>query len=137
MTRFTLNGENYVMSACITCGVNYTVPAAQWDHQRNEGGGHYCSNGHWQGWTKGNNTQVDALRRRAQKAEQEQARLAQEARDERDRRLATERRLSATQGVVTKIKRRTSHGVCPCCTRSFTDLRRHMQSKHPNFAEAS
>lgn len=130
-------GVEYVMSECITCGVRYTVPKLQWDKQRREGGMHSCSNGHSQGWTLGKNTDLDNMRRRAERAEQEQARLADEARIERDQRQAVERQLSATKGVVTKIKRRTSHGVCPCCTRSFTDLRRHMQTKHPNFAEAS
>lgn len=41
----------------------------------------------------------------------------------------------AMKGVVTKIKKRVRHGVCPCCKRTFTDLARHMDSKHPKFAE--
>lgn len=35
-----------------------------------------------------------------------------------------------------KLKRvciRIHNGVCPCCKRSFSDLRRHMASKHPTF----
>jgi hypothetical protein len=35
---------------------------------------------------------------------------------------------------VTKIKNRVGHGVCPCCTRSFQNLARHMASEHPTFA---
>lgn len=26
------------------------------------------------------------------------------------------------------------HGVCPCCNRTFSDLQRHMASKHKGFA---
>jgi hypothetical protein len=134
---FTWEGVEYVMSECITCGVRYTVPKNQWNLQQQKGGMHYCSNGHKQGWTPGDNTENDVLRRRAERAEQEQARLAQSAIEERNRRQVTERQLAAQKGVVTKIKRRTAHGVCPCCNRSFEDLRRHMETKHPNFGEAS
>ena len=33
-----------------------------------------------------------------------------------------------------KFIERTGNGVCPCCKRSFTNLRRHMNTKHPNFS---
>lgn len=46
----------------------------------------------------------------------------------------TEKRLSATKGVVTRIKNRVGHGVCPCCTRSFSNLARHMATKHSDYA---
>lgn len=37
------------------------------------------------------------------------------------------------KGVLKKFKNRVHHGVCPCCQRSFENLRRHMASKHPEF----
>lgn len=48
-----------------------------------------------------------------------------------------ERSLSATKGVVTRMKNRVSKGICPCCNRSFENLKRHMQKKHPEFAGVS
>lgn len=135
LQRFAVGGVNYVMSNCITCGVAYTVPAEQWDKQRRDGGEHWCSNGHKQGWYPGQNTENDNLRRRAERAEQQQARLMQEKAEERERRQKVERRLAATQGVVTKIKTRTRNGVCPCCNRQFVDLHRHMNSKHPDYGK--
>jgi hypothetical protein len=44
---------------------------------------------------------------------------------------ANRRQLSASRGQVTKIKNRVGNGVCPCCDRSFTNLRRHMSTQHP------
>lgn len=41
--------------------------------------------------------------------------------------------LRATKGVVTRMKRRLSHGVCPCCTRTFQNLRAHMRHRHPDY----
>lgn len=34
-----------------------------------------------------------------------------------------------------RLKKRVANGVCPCCTRSFTNLRRHMATKHPDHAQ--
>lgn len=41
-----------------------------------------------------------------------------------------------TKGVVTRTRNRIANGVCPCCDRSFTNLQRHMASKHPDYAHA-
>ena len=49
----------------------------------------------------------------------------------------TERKLTATRGVVTRFKNRISRGVCPCCDLSFADLERHMKTKHPDYATST
>lgn len=46
---------------------------------------------------------------------------------------STERRLRAHKGVVTKLKKRVSKGVCPCCHQKFKDLRDHMKAEHPDW----
>lgn len=121
---------------CGECGIEFHVPARWHAAKREDHSDFYCPNGHCRRYVA--ESEKDKLRRRAERAEQEQARLAEEAQQERESRQAVERRLSATQGVVTKFRRRASNGVCPCCTRSFSDLRRHMETKHPQFAaEAS
>lgn len=42
---------------------------------------------------------------------------------------------AAIKGQVTKIKKRVKNGVCPCCNRSFEDLRDHMSTKHPTYGD--
>lgn len=56
--------------------------------------------------------------------------------NQRERADAAERRLSATRGVVTRIKNRVGAGVCPCCNRTFAALAKHMQTKHPDYRKA-
>lgn len=57
---------------------------------------------------------------------------------QRQLREGVEHQLRATKGVVTKFRRRVGNGVCPCCTRTFTNLSRHMTTNHPDFkAEAA
>ncbi|MFB3077027.1 MAG: hypothetical protein ACE1Y4_03380 [Lysobacterales bacterium] len=46
---------------------------------------------------------------------------------------ATELSRRAHKAAATRIKNRVARGVCPCCNRSFTNLHRHMESKHPNY----
>lgn len=38
------------------------------------------------------------------------------------------------KGALVKVQVRVKNGVCPCCTRSFTNLAAHMATKHPTFA---
>tara|TARA_Y100000310_G_scaffold338946_1_gene430083 strand:- start:1163 stop:1354 length:192 start_codon:yes stop_codon:yes gene_type:complete len=52
--------------------------------------------------------------------------------DERD---AAEKTASTYKGQVTKLKNRAKAGVCPCCNRTFQNLSRHMETKHPDFGE--
>lgn len=47
-----------------------------------------------------------------------------EAMEERHKREETETKLN-------KVQHRVKNGVCPCCRRSFQNLRRHMATKHP------
>jgi len=44
---------------------------------------------------------------------------------------------NAMKGQVTKVKNRVAKGICPCCNRSFPQLAAHMESEHPDFAEAT
>lgn len=52
--------------------------------------------------------------------------LREEAKRERNR-------ANGYKGHATRITKRAKAGVCPCCNRSFENLRRHMASQHPTF----
>lgn len=97
----------------------------------------YCAAcGTKQGW--GGQTPIDRARTEVNselvRLKQKNEHLEAVAESRRERAETAERSLSATKGVVTKIKNKISKGICPCCNRSFTNLRRHMNSKHPDYA---
>jgi hypothetical protein len=46
-----------------------------------------------------------------------------------------QRVVSAKKGTITKLKKRAANGVCPCCTRTFANVARHMATKHPGFPQ--
>ena len=120
---------------CDSCGSTFGVPRSYYD--RWEVGDveksrtiYCCCCGHR--WTCGETAQARLERQLAvERASHDQTRAA---RDEW-RRMEHERsrQLSATKGVVTRTKRRISHGVCPCCTRTFQNLREHMKNQHPAY----
>jgi hypothetical protein len=104
-------------------------------HQKHQFWCPYC--GTTQGWggQSQHEKEVAALKK-------EQERLAsalhwQEQRKQEAQREAEHFRRSrdGMKGVVSKIKKRVGRGVCPCCSRSFSDLRRHMECKHPEVAK--
>ena len=40
--------------------------------------------------------------------------------------------IAAKGKQLTRLQKRIHAGVCPCCNRTFTNVARHMKTKHPN-----
>jgi hypothetical protein len=93
----------------------------------------YCPLGHSFGWYE---SEADKLRKRLAQAEGDKKWYAERMQAERDLRSDTERRLSAQKAATTRARKRAAAALCPCCNRSFVQLRRHMAAKHPNFDPA-
>lgn len=112
------------VEVCGTCGIMYALPCEMLERARNDPSlWWYCPNGHH--WHYLTETPEQKLRKAQEALARERARHDQ-----------TQASLSATRGVVTRQRKRlqrVSKGVCPCCNRSFADLKRHMQSKHPDY----
>lgn len=117
---------------CPVCGIEYHVPSAWEREQKRLGGkgGWWCPNGHQRVYRTSDEDDLRA----------ERDRLKQDAayKDDRIRELQVSsaiawRKVSAAKGQITKIKKRASNGICPCCNRTFSDLARHMGTKHPNY----
>ncbi len=117
---------------CCTCGVRIGAPSGLKKSRLDDHKTFYCINGHGQVYN--GKTEAERLTEELEK----QKRWTESARAEtarvRESRDAAERRASAARGQVTKIKNRVGNGVCPCCNRSFTNLQRHMHTKHPGYA---
>lgn len=121
--------DRLVVMTC-WCGINHAVPEDLRDyqlrqfHDGREVTGIHCPLGH---------SHVPAGKpkhERLQEAlDRERARAGRLA-SERDQAAASAR---AYKGVATKARKRSGAGLCPCCNRSFSQLRRHMEAKHPDF----
>lgn len=126
-------GDTLVVKQCGECGIMFAMPE-RFDaecQKRGPSQSFYCPNGHCRVYRE---TEAERLKKQVvalnARIDQKDAAI----RTEREQRYATERSLQATKGVVTRIKRRAAKGVCPCCNRTFSQLERHMATKHPEFA---
>lgn len=115
---------------CGICGILFSAPAAFWAERRTGGAHHekgwYCPNGHSRVFRE---TENDKLTRELNAAKRD-AEWQRQLRDRADKSLIAQR------GENTKLRKRISNGVCPCCKRSFGNLRKHMTTKHPDYTTA-
>ena len=127
--NFTETNE-YRRLCCSECGVVYFFPDKWSETASREGKSWQCPNGHGQCYRESG---YDKLRRERDRLKQEVARAEDDAHQNLELALHHERSAAAYKGQVTKIKKRTKAGVCACCNRTFQNLARHMQSKHPDM----
>ena len=114
--------ETLVVTHC-WCGIALAVPSNLYRNAHEDGTNVYCPLGHSFGWSDTYKTKLERERRRHEAT--------------RDLLHAEERSHTATRGHLTRAKKRSAAGVCPCCHRTFKQLRKHMNVKHPDYvAEA-
>lgn len=121
----------YVTKTCKTCGVEYALSNAFNDALHKSGAWWYCPNGHQWHYTETNEMR---LRKELQEVRDAHVRTQRCLNSSNERADKATRSASAFKGHLTRTKNRVKHGVCPCCTRTFEDLYRHMASEHPNYA---
>lgn len=121
---------------CGECGGTYAINERYRQQQYEKGGlwtCPYCKTS----WGYSNNSENANLKKQLDQERRNREFYQNNAKAEREARERTERRLSATQGAKTKLRNRIKNGVCPCCTRSFSNLRDHIKTKHPDFQATS
>lgn len=119
---------------CGSCGGTYAISERYREQKQQEGGSWHCPYCRV-GWGYAGNSENEKLKKelelqkkRTEWAKEDAARAkAAAARAENARR--------AEKAAKTRLKKRIGNGVCPCCRRSFENLRRHMASQHPDFTQ--
>jgi hypothetical protein len=124
------------MMNCGECGIQFAVPSAWIAIRRrgteNEHRGFTCPNGHTRVFQE---TEVERLRRELA-AKEEQLAREREAKERAEKEALGQRLAAGRARAETKrIRTRVAAGMCPCCKRSFVQLRRHMENKHPDYRE--
>ena len=126
----------FVEQTCGGCGIVFAFTKDDLK-RRTEGKMSFCCpNGCQRRFT--GESEADKMRRERDRAVQNNARLEDDLRDEREKKNHARAQVRAYKGVVTKVKKRIGKGVCPCCNRTVKQLAAHMASKHPEYhAEAA
>jgi hypothetical protein len=94
---------------CCECGTVFGIVERHQAQLRESSATFYCPNGHELVYGE---SETERLKRDLYRAE-------------------ADRKYYKTQ--LTRTKNRIAGGVCPCCNRSFENLRRHMATKHANY----
>lgn len=105
---------------CISCGVVIGLEASYWDERRKDHRQFYCPNGHTQYFT-------------SESEAEKNARLLREEQERHKRTIARENEERAAREKAERKLKRVTAGTCPCCQRSFKQLRMHMANKHPDY----
>jgi hypothetical protein len=92
-----------------------------------------CPVGHT--WWYAGETEEQRLERLLKVQRDRAGRLAAERDQAQQEVTVHKRRATRFKNDRDRIKRRVAAGVCPCCNRSFQDVRRHMERQHPGFGE--
>ncbi|SRR5258708_4936831 len=111
----------FSIDTCCVCGIIFGAPAWYMQKRRNDGGDYYCPNGHPLVFTE---PRVKVL-------ERELANLRANLNESQFALHREETKRKKVQAEQKRERRRISHGVCLCCHRHFTNLERHMATKHP------
>lgn len=120
---------------CCACGVLFAMPTDLKNRRLADKKNFWCPNGHAMSYEG----ETDA--QKAKKAREELARVQKQLEYAQSSAAYTQKQLEETRkertvlkGQLTRTKKRISNGVCPCCNRTFADLYRHMENKHPDYA---
>lgn len=126
---------DFVRITCYKCKIEFGLNREFHSvaKQAAEGMTFYCPNGHGQVFSSGP-TEAEMLRQERDRLKQQRARLEDEKRELSELWASAERRRAAARGQVTRLKNRAKAGLCPCCNRHFTNLERHIASKHPEIS---
>lgn len=112
---------------CGECSATYAINERYRQNRERDGDGWHCP--YCQvGWGYFGRGKVEKLEKQLATARKRKEWAEQEAKN-------AEYRRRAEKAAKTRLKNRIGKGVCPCCNRSFVNLARHMESKHPDFAD--
>lgn len=130
MTRTQDFTDTLSVHECSNCGCTYGITTAYERDRRKDHKTWYCPNGCARHYPQKNvEEQLRAELARTEGQVAVERTRAQEA----EREAVFERnRARALKGHLTRARRRAAAGICPCCKRSFKQVRDHMQGQHPD-----
>lgn len=132
--KIYIMGSEFYLETCHCCKVPFAMNAATYEvaFQKKAEGVFYCPHGHPQVYILGE-SELSKAQREASRLRQQIAERDDRIKDMQNEHDKKNHRIAGLKGTVTKIKNRVANGVCPCCDRTFVNLSRHMDTKHPDY----
>lgn len=119
---------NMVTIHCAGCHVPFAITQEHQASLRSSKQDFYCPSGHPNIYRKGTE---DILREKIAAKEREiETQRTQKLRAQQEAELASKREELAA-GETRRLMKRITSGICPCCSRFFKNVSRHMETQHP------
>lgn len=120
---------NFVLEHCCNCGAAFMVPESFQKHCKADSAKHfYCPNGHSQHYLQ---SEADRLKDKIADVEAKHKRELEAATNRTLDAIIEKQKAQFEKEKLEKQMKRVRKGVCPCCNRSFANLKKHMTTKHP------
>lgn len=119
---------NLTTEDCITCGVLFAMEDGFIHERQKDHRTWYCPNGHDMYYD--GESETESLKRELGSVKAERTFWLEEAERQKQEADRKKREAAAAKGQLTKARNRAAAGVCLECHRTFTNVARHMQSKH-------
>ncbi len=113
---------------CCNCGMLFALPKAWQDRRRDDGATFYCPAGHPQSYTK---SRVSILQGQLEEAERKACAAKCEALNAQAQVVSAHAKVAEMEKASARQRKRIHACVCPCCNRTFSNVARHMKTKHP------
>lgn len=111
---------------CCNCGLTFGVTEGYERVRRNDHQNFWCPNGHAQHFS--DETEADRYARMYRESTAANSLLRVDLE-------SLKRSAAKAKKELKSLKKRTAAGVCPCCTRTVSQLAEHMKTKHPEYRE--
>lgn len=112
------------------CGTHFALERAFHKGVKEHGTDFYCPRGHKISYFESDNQKLKKQLEEKERRIEFERRARQSAEKARDSAL---RSAASVKGKLKAQNERIKAGVCPCCKRTFKQLARHMECKHPNW----
>lgn len=126
-------------TTCGVCGVAFGIEHSMHERVKSNGEWFYCPNGHHIHYCEANN---EVLKRRVKELESQNVNLKSKIDDATkdatfwcDSYKKSQRSVNGYKADKRRLLKRVHNGVCPHCNRTFADLAKHMDVKHPGSKE--
>lgn len=117
---------------CCECSVTFGMSDQLYKLRLKDGKAFYCPVGHKQFFTENNEA---ALKKQLQNALTSKQFYQDRADHYRESMIKEENRSRGLKGALTMTRRRIANGKCPCCKKTFDDLKNHIKSDHPKYKD--
>lgn len=103
------------------CGTPFAMTRSFYDEMKRTGATWHCPRGHARVYRRGKSDEQKLAEAKAREIALQ------------DQLAAAVREAEVVRASLLRDRARFANGVCPCCNRSFENVRRHMRGQHPDY----